>query len=208
MDRYQSHWRYIMTTKENSVSGNEIPLRNFTRLWHLATFLLCIAALSTGELADDYKKTVFTGYIIHGQLGLTTGILMISYLLYGLVGPSDSRFISWFPLKKENLQKTKKDLAELTKLKLPEHERRQGLAGLVQFLGVLAFCWMAATGFLFFLLAEPGHKARGLLHAIKEAHEAGVVLIALYLAAHVGAVIMHAVKGNHHWKEIFFFKKD
>lgn len=197
-----------MIIKNNSGSAKETGLSNFTRLWHLGVIFLCIAALSTGELADDYKRIDFTGFIIHSRLGIAMAFLLVSYFLYGLAGPRDLRFTSWFPFKKKQLQKTKGDLADLARLKLPAHERRQGLAGLVQFMGILAFCWMGVTGVLFYLLGEPGHKARGLSHGIKEAHEVGVVLIVLYLAAHIGAVIMHALKRDNLWKDIFFFKRD
>lgn len=94
----------------------------------------------------------------------------------------------------------------LTKFKLPEHKRRQGLAGLVQFFGILVFSWLATTGTLMYFFIEPGSKAQGFVRAVKEAHEVGTALIPVYLALHIGAVLAHSLTGQHVWKEIFFFK--
>jgi hypothetical protein len=139
---------------------------------------------------------------------MTLSAIVCLYFGYGLAGPRPERFSSWFPFTRKQLQRTKVDLAELAELKLPQHKRRQGLAGLVQFLGMLIFLWLAATGSLLYFLIEPGTKTRGLLHAVEEAHELGAVFLPLYLILHIGAVIAHSLKGNPVWQEIFSFKKN
>ena len=82
-----------------------------------------------------------------------------------------------------------------------------GLSGLVQTFGLGAFAWMAVTGSLMFFYLTPGHKARGFLHPIKEMHEAVVWLIPIYLGIHVGAVLLHALAGDHRWRRTFFLKE-
>jgi len=66
------------------------------------------------------------------------------------------------------------------------------------------FFFMAATGAYLYFFLEPGQKARGFAHDIKELHEIGTVLIPTFLSLHVGAVIMHALLGKHIWRKIFF----
>jgi cytochrome b561 len=53
----------------------------------------------------------------------------------------------------------------------------------------------------------PGHKARGVLHTIKEMHEAVIWLIPIYLGIHIGAVVLHALAGDHRWRRTFFLKE-
>ncbi len=187
--------------------GNENDrLGNPVRFWHLAMIVLAFAAMITGDGADDYKKAEQAGFLLHGGIGLAVLAALGGYFLHGLIGPQDFRLSSWFPFTAARLRQTGKDIAGLTKFKLPEHRRRQGLAGLVQFFGLMAFSWLAATGALMYFFMERGAKAHGLMHMVKEAHEVGTVLIPVYLALHVGAVIAHSLSGQQVWKEIFFCK--
>jgi len=180
---------------------------NFIRVWHLAMVVLCLGAWLTGDLADDYEKAGHAGFIIHGWLGMAVAGVVCLYLGYGLVGPRHSRFLQWFPFTRERLRQVGCELAGLARFRLPEHRRHEGLAGLVQFIGMLIFFWLATTGSLLYFFMEPGSKARGVLHAVKEAHEIGEGLIPLYLSVHIGAVIVHSLTGRQVWQEIFFFKK-
>ena len=171
-----------MNSNENARLGNPV------RFWHLAMIALVLAALLTGDGADDYKKMEQAGFLLHGGIGLAVLAALFGYFLYGLIGPQDTRLSSWFPF---TTAQTGKDIAGLAKFRLPEHRRRQGQAGLVQFFGLMVFSWLAATGALMYFFMERGAKAHGLMHMIKEAHEVGTVLIPVYLALalHVGAVI-------------------
>ena len=191
--------------KLGKLADNDCP-DNFIRVWHLTMIALCLAAWLTGDLADDYKKLEHTGFLIHGWIGMTLSFAVCLYFGYGIAGPRQSRFSQWFPFTRERLRQTGSDLAGLMRFKLPKHKRHQGLAGLVQFFGMLVFFWLAASGALMYFFVEPGSKVRGVLHAMKEAHEVGEVLVPLYLSIHIGAVIAHSLTGNHVWKEIFFQK--
>ncbi|MCI5145946.1 MAG: cytochrome b/b6 domain-containing protein [Candidatus Electrothrix sp. AR3] len=179
-------------------------LTNAVKGWHIVMIVFCLAALLTGDLADDYKKIEHAGFWLHGSIGLTVFLALCLYFIYGVFGPNQSRFAQWFPLSKERLRQSKSDLKDLARFRLPEYKRHQGLAGLVQFFGIIIFSWLAASGTLMYFFLEPGTRARGILHGVMEAHEGAVVLIPLYLCVHVGAVIAHSLTGHPVWKEIFF----
>jgi cytochrome b561 len=66
---------------------------------------------------------------------------------------------------------------------------------------------MAVTGSLMFFYLTPGTKAKGFLHPIKEMHEAAEWFIPVYLGIHVGAVLLHALAGDHRWGRMFFLKE-
>lgn len=176
------------------------------RFWHLAIIILVLAALFTGEGADDYKKAEHAGFLLHGKIGVSVFFTLCLYFAYSFFGPQEFRLPRWFPFTGERLRQTGRDLKMLASFKLPEHKRRQGLAGLVQFFGIMVFSWLAATGTVMYFFLEPGSRASGLLHALKEAHEVAVVLIPVYLALHICAVIAHSLSGQQVWREIFFLK--
>ncbi len=184
------------------------PLAPPVRFWHLAMILLVFAALLTGDGADDYKKAEHAGFLLHGRIGAGVFVTLCLYFAYSFFGPQEFRLARWFPLTGGRLRQTVSDLKTLASFKLPEHKRRQGLAGFVQFFGLMVFAWLAGTGILMYLFLEPGRKAAGLLHAVKEGHEAGAALIFVYLALHVGAVIAHSLTGHPVWREIFFLKNN
>jgi cytochrome b len=196
-----------MSTENTAVPAASAPLGTPVRIWHLAMIALVLIALITGEGADDYKKMEHAGFLLHGKIGLAVFTALCCYFLYSLLGPQGSRLSTWFPLVPSRLKQTGSDIAVLTTFKLPEHKRRQGLAGLTEFFGLMVFSWLACTGTLMYLFMERGVKAHGFMHTVKEAHEIGTMLIWVYLALHVGAVIAHSLTGHQVWKEMFFLKK-
>jgi cytochrome b len=189
----------------NHISASEkAPLGNPIRFWHLAMIILVLAALLTGDGAGDYKTIEHAGFLLHGKVGVTIFTALCCYFLYALLGPQGSRLSTWFPFTKDRLHQTGRDIRVLTQLKLPEHNRRQGLAGFVQFFGLLVFSWLAATGTLMYFFMERGVKAHGFMHLVKEMHEGATVLIFVYLVLHVGAVIAHSLMKDQVWRDIFF----
>lgn len=63
---------------------------------------------------------------------------------------------------------------------------------------------MAVSGSVLFLYLGPGSEARGMTHAIKEFHEAGTAPILVFLSMHIGAVLVHALRGHHLWRKMVF----
>ncbi len=180
---------------------------NFIRICHLFMLLFGIAAVLTGDMAGDYKKVEHLGFMIHGWAGMGLASFVLIYIAYGIAGPADSRFSKWVPFNRERIKLVKEDLTGLImKCKLPERKSHEGLAGAVQFLGILAFSGLALTGSIMFFMLETGGKTRGIMHAVKEVHEAGAVLVIIYLIIHVGAVVLHSFAGNHVWMKMFTVK--
>ena len=190
--------------KDNKEQTVEEGADSFVRLFHLGLILFGITAWLTGDAADDYKKYEHFWFTMHGWIGMGLVSSLFLYMLYCTLGPKKSRFSQCVPHTKERLQMIRQDIGGLLRFRLPDRPSHQGLAGLVQLLGVLVFLGMAVTGAMMFVMLEPGSKAHGLVHAIKEVHEAGEILIPLYLAIHVGAVVLHSITGRQVWKRIFF----
>ena len=185
----------------------ESDLDDLTRFVHLGLALLGVMALVSGLFAGDYKRMAHLGFSYHRWLGLSFSCLLFYRLWLGFYGRQQDLFREWVPFTPARLQLVWEDMINLLRLKLPDRLTREGLAGVVEAFGLAAFAWMAASGALMFFLLEPGHKARGLLHVIKELHEAGLWFIVAFLGIHVGAVLLHALAGHPHWRRAFFLDR-
>ncbi|UCC57076.1 MAG: cytochrome b/b6 domain-containing protein [Gammaproteobacteria bacterium] len=176
-----------------------------SRLIHLGMVIFGISAWLTGELAEVEEGSRF-GYDLHSWLGIGLTVFILLRIITGLIGPANVRFSQWVPLTRERLGQVVDDTRALLILRLPDRPLHYGLSGLVQFLGLLVFTLMALTGSILFVMLEPETEAEGLLHLVEELHETGELLIPLYLAIHVGAVVLHALAGRHKWRRMFFIK--
>lgn len=185
----------------------ESDLDNLTRLIHLGLAVLGVMALVSGLFAGDYKRMAHPGFTLHSWMGLSFGFLMFYRLWLGFFGRQQDLFRDWVPFTPVRLQWVGEDIVNLLRLKLPDRASRQGLAGVVEIFGLAAFAWMAGSGVLMFFFLQPGHKARGFLHVIKELHEAGLWFIVAFLCIHVGAVILHALAGHPYWRRAFFLDR-
>ncbi len=190
----------MLVSEENSLGFTAV-------LVHLGLSVSVIAALFSGLLAGDYKKIVHLGFTVHSWIGMAGASIVLLRILLGLVGPANLRFVNWVPCTRARLQHVKDDITGLFRFRLPERPTHVGVAGLVQALGLLALLLIALSGIFLFFTIEPGHKSRGVVHAVKEFHEAGLFMIVIFLSMHVGAVTMHAVRGHHLWRRIFFLKE-
>jgi cytochrome b len=193
------------TLRANTPSPDEIDLA--TRLIHLALVVCGIAALVSGQFAGDYRKPEHTGFSIHQWCGIAMAVTVGLRWLWGIAGLRAQRFSSWFPLTRARLAAAWQDITALIRFKLPVRPQHQGLAGLVQAVGLCAFAWMAVTGTLLFVWLEPGARAVGGVRLIKGLHEAGQVVLWSYLALHVGAVILHSLAGHDLWRRMFFVSR-
>lgn len=178
----------------------------FTRLLHFGLMVFGISAWLTGELAEIEAGESITGYTIHAWLGLAMSLFFFLRLVYGFIGPRKIRFSQWYPLSRAHLAQSWDELMLLLRFKLPPPHHHQGLAGLVQFFGLLIFGAMALTGTVIYFIGGPGVEQGRLLYLFTEAHEYGEGLIPLFLAMHVGAVLIHALSGKHIWRQMFFLK--
>ncbi|MDH4231318.1 MAG: cytochrome b/b6 domain-containing protein [Nitrospirota bacterium] len=190
--------------RDNNKPSTDATLGAFVILVHLGLLITGMIAWLSGDLADDYKKLAHSGFTLHSWLGMGAAFFIFLRLVWGVLGPQNVRFTQWVPFTKERLARAGEDIRGLLRFHLPERPTHEGLSGLVQMFGLLVFLFMALSGgFLFFSL-EPGQKAGGLAHAVKELHEAGVLLIPLFLFMHAGAVTLHALSGRHLWRRMLF----
>jgi hypothetical protein len=97
------------------------------------------------------------------------------------------------------------DIGQLLRLRVPERGMHEGLAGLTQFFGLVLFGWMGATGTGLFVLGG-GSESR-VFEAIEEAHEVGETLIPVYLALHVGSVLVHTLAGQPVWRKMWISRE-
>jgi len=193
-----------MTTSADVLQKEELD--QVTRALHVGLAVLGLLAWLTGQFAGDYKKMSHPGFTIHSWLGISLSLLVLMRLLYGVWGPDQARFTAWVPYTWDRLRLVLEDLLTLARLRLPERPAHQGLKSLVQSFGLLVFSWMALTGSLMFFYLPPGQKARGLMHVVKEAHEAGETLIPIFLGVHLAGVLLDALFGQQKWRRTFFME--
>ena len=184
-----------------STAENQLDL--FTRILHSFMMVCGTGAWLVSGWAEDYEKADHLGFTIHSTLGMGLAIALLLRILYGVIGPESVRFSAWVPYTRERLRLVWEDVVTVSSLKLPERPTHVGLSGFVQTYGLLVFSWSAVTGSTMYVFLEPGSKAKGVIHAVMEAHEVGEVLIPTYLFLHVGAAVLHAVSGKPVWHRIF-----
>jgi cytochrome b len=190
--------------RPSSAAGATAVFDAPTRLIHLALALLGIAAVVSGQFAGDYRNAAHTGFTVHRWIGIGMGAALLARTLWGLAGPRAVRFSQWLPVTRARLSVALQDIVLLGRLQLQERESHEGLAGLVQTVGLLAFLWMAATGAILFAYIEPGARATGWLRAVKELHEGGQAVVLAYLVLHIGAVVVHVLTGRPIWRRMAF----
>ena len=176
---------------------------NYAKLLHLGLAAFGIAAWLTGELAED--GTGSTGYLLHAYLGLSVGVFIVLRLVAGFGSRGALSFSGWSPFSPRQWSLALQDVRGLLQFRLPERVSHQGLSGLVQVFGLALFGWMALTGTGLFLLG--GGPETDVFELLEELHEVGEALIPLYLATHVGAVILHTLAGDAEWKRMFALGK-
>jgi len=193
--------------RDNDKTSTDAPLGAFVILVHLGLLIAGMTAWLSGDMADDYKRLAHSGFTLHSWVGMGAAFFIFLRLVWGVFGPQNVRFTRWVPFTRERLALVGEDIRGLLRFQMPERPTHEGLSGLVQTFGLLIFLFMALSGgFLFFSL-EPGQKATGLAHAVKELHEAGELLVPLFLFTHVGAVTLHALAGRHLWRRMILLKE-
>jgi len=185
------------------LSSTEPRYNLLTRIIHLGLMLFGTLAWLTSGLADDHDQADHLGFTVHSWIGMSLVLFIFARIVYGFFGPPLMRFANWLPYTKERLVQSWTDIRALLKLQMPERPAHEGIAGLVQTFGLLVFSWSAITGSLMFILLEPGTKAKGFVHFVKELHEISDGLIPLFLILHVGAVILHALLKHPIWRRMF-----
>jgi len=186
--------------RSSAASRYDVPIR----LLHFALVLLCLAAWASAQFAGDYKNAGHPGYNVHQSIGIGFAFAISLRVLYGVIGPPAARLASWFPFTVSNCRVAAQDILLLARFRVAERKPHEGIAGLVQGLGMLAFLLIAATGAVMALYLELGSRATGWLRAVKELHETAQLIIPVYLFLHLGGVFLHALLGQDLWRSMFF----
>jgi cytochrome b len=174
----------------------------YVKVIHLGLAFFGVAAFLTGELAEDGGASL--GYLSHSYLGLSLASIVLIRILIGFTSSQILSFKGWSPFSKQQWTFALEDLHTLLSLKVPERDSHQGLAGLTHAFGLLVFLWMSITGTVLFMLG-PGVE-RDIFEVVEEVHEVGESLIPLFLALHIGAVLLYTLRGKAIWNRMFNFK--
>lgn len=188
-------------------SDDDTSLGASAILVHLGLVFFVLAGLLSGGLADDYKKMEHAGYTLHGWIGMGGAFFVFLRVMLGICGPRTLRFSHWVPYTRERLLRAREDIVGLFRFRLPERPVHEGVAGLVESFGLVALLATAASGLLLFFILEPGQKATGAAHSVKELHEGASWLVFLFLSMHAGATVAHALGGRHLWRKMLFLKE-
>ncbi len=181
--------------------NNIYPLA--ARLLHMGMALFGIAAYLTAEGAEEASGSL--AYLLHAWFGLSLAAFVLARVLSGLSGRAPYAFAGWSPFSGRQWALAAADVGSLLRLRVPERDLHQGLAGLTQWFGLVLFAWMGFTGtWMYFLGNGP---ETDLFELLEEAHEVGEVLIPLYLVLHVGSVVAHALAGHAIWRRMWSFRR-
>lgn len=173
----------------------------YAKLLHMGLAVFGVAAYLTAELAEEGGNS--TGYLLHAYLGLSLAAFMLMRAVPGIFG-GPLKFSGFGLFSKQQWKMIFEDVWGLFKLRVPDRGMHEGIAGLVQSVGLLTFAWMGITGsMMFFIGIEPETE---LIEAIEELHEIGEGIIPLYLLLHVGAVFAHSIARRPVWQRMWSFK--
>jgi len=174
----------------------------YARVLHIGLAVFGITAYLTAELAENGNDSM--GYLLHAYLGLSLAAFWMLRVIPGLVGGGVLAFSGWSLFSRKQWSQAVADVRGLFMLRVPERGMHEGIAGLVQAVGLLTFGWMAITGSGLFIFG--GEPETDLIELVEELHEIGESIIPLYLALHVGAVFAHSVVGKPVWQRMWFLK--
>ncbi len=190
---------HIVCEEENVMTVQDYSYPWYAKVLHMGMAGFGITAFLTGEFAEDGADTL--GYLLHAYLGLSLAAFVLIRVLWGLIGVGPLRFSDWSPLSRDQWTTALQDLRSLVSFHVPERGMHEGIAGLTQVFGIAIFAWMGATGTGLFLLG--GDPESNLFEVVEEIHEIGEALIPLYLALHVGSVVLHSLAGNPIWRRMW-----
>jgi len=174
----------------------------YAKILHGGMAIFGITAFLTAELAEDGAGS--TGYYLHAYLGLSLAVFVMVRVIAGITGSGCMRFSGWSPFSSRQWKLALQDVRSLIRLHVPVREMHQGLSGLTQAFGLILFGWMGLSGTGLFLLG--GGPETALFETVEELHEVGEALIPLYLALHVGSVIVHSLAGKPIWQRMWKFR--
>lgn len=182
----------------NSISSRPVkvfdPLLRLTHWWLALSIVALIATSQFAELLEDgpYEALMWDWHIVSGY-AMAGGLFV--RLVWGFVGPAPARWIDlWHP----------KAWSDMLQLHWPRprlgHDAAASLA-FILFYAVSAV--MVISGFALTAIEFDSGPLVALLTGaerfkdlFEEPHEAGFVVILLFIAVHLGALIFHHWRGE------------
>lgn len=168
-----------------------------TRLIHAGLTIAVIIQLST-SLVMHAGRPGDPFFQVHIFSGLTAMVLVTLFWIIAVVrtGVTDpGMLLPWFSRARRQAlwQDIRMTLAALGKGRLPPYREASPLAAMVHGLGLLLMTAMAASGTLYFFLAD---TRLGFVEWVIEAHKLLASLVWVYLMAHsLMALIHHFAEG-------------
>ena len=184
------------------MSNHDYTFPLSAKILHSGMAVFGITAYLTAEFAEDGFGS--SGYYLHAYLGLSLTAFILLRIIRGFTDPEPMRFSTWSPFSSRQWSLAMQDVRSLIQLRVPERGMHEGLAGLTQAFGLILFFWMGLTGTGLFLLGD--NTKVTLFEVLEEFHEIGESLIPLYLALHVGSVLVHSVAGKPIWQRMWKFR--
>lgn len=162
------------------------------------------------QAPDDQDEVLASGlplqlFEAHENIGMALLALLALHWLWSLSGHIQDGFAHLFPwFSKQRMDKVMADIDQVIKLKMPDPEISNALAGAVHGLGLLAATGMAATGAVIFfnLNLITGHMTE-LGETFHNMHGVIALLMWAYLIGHIAVAIMHKRMGHTNVKEMF-----
>lgn len=174
----------------------------YAKTLHAGMAVFGITAFLTGEFAEYGAST--PGYLLHAGLGFSLAAFVLLRVTRGFAGAGPLRFRDWSPFSSRQWRLAWQDVNSLLKLEVPERGMHEGLSGLVQAFGLAIFGWMGITGTVLFFLDNT--VSGGWLELVEELHEVGEAVIPVYLALHIGSVLLHSLSGRPIWQRMWKFR--
>ena len=185
------------------MANQDYTYPGYAKIIHAGMAIFGVTAFLTGEIAENGAAS--TGYYIHAYLGLSLAMFVLVRLFVGIGGKGALRFSGWSPFSSNQWKLALEDVQSLIQLKVPERGMHEGISGITQAFGLMLFGWMGLTGTGLFILGDGAEHS--LFEVIEELHEVGEALIPLYLALHVGSVLVHSMAGKPIWDRMWKFGK-
>ena len=187
-----------------------------TRWLHVGIALGVTAQLGLSlvmNAPDDKDEILASGLTLqlfhaHEVIGFILLALLLLHWLWSLSGHVQGGFGHLLPwCSKDRIVNIRNELTEALKLRLPNPEENNALAGAVHGLGLLAATAMAATGaVIFFNLSDSGHMTR-LGETFHNIHGVIAPLMWAYFIGHFAISVIHKRLGHSNVKDMFSLLK-
>ena len=185
-----------------------------TRLLHLAIAIGIPVQMLTSLVMVHPKPGRLPNqwFEVHETLGLVLFGVLLTHWLWSvlrttLITRQPLMLFPWFSRKRLTAlaQDIRATGRELIRLRLPNGEGAQPLPAAIQGLGLLLGLFLAGSGTILALGMGPDGSMNGLVHGVKEAHEAAAPLMWAYLAIHPVLGILHQFTGHGTLNRMFSF---